>query len=373
MRSCRGASKQANLAMFKLKVSGYHGACFRILTSSKKSSKERPATPLLKQILHDGVRAPPYPLRGIRRRQRPVDRRGKGRRLCWHVARAFHRIALPLFYHDLVVHSSSQSAALLNTLRARPDLAKAVRTLVLPNASVHDAELMRLLPGLWDLDITLPPNSAQVDALVAAVLILRTLRTLAVRKAAGTYLSQPAPCALLDALADAVYTSAELTSTTLAFPLSADPALTRLASALSTAPALQTLRTPLPSAWSPAYLSVAANSMQARICLGGEEPAQSRPYFPSAAPAVSTAPPPRMPDRRLSSPAPSTYTQRRPIRPTALFLHAARPLTRLVELIKAGTHICPNVAASAGGWRGGRLLFGRLERWRGCGEVFSCI
>ncbi|KAJ6504079.1 hypothetical protein C8R47DRAFT_1067054 [Mycena vitilis] len=317
-------------------------------------------------------------------------------------------------------------AGLLNILRARPDLAKAVRTLVLPNpcaddadllrllpglwdlhitlpippksprsspryeicapcavrtivlpnAWVHDAELIRLLPGLWDLDITLPPNSAEVDALVAAVRNLRTLRTLAVRKAAGTYLSQPAPRALLDTLADAVYASAGLTSTALIFPLSADPALTRLASALSTAPALQTLRTPLPSAWSPASLSVAANSMQARICLGGEEPAPSRPYFPSAAPAVSTAPPPRMPDRRLSSPAPSTYTQRRPIRPTALFLHAARPR----RAHQGGTYICPNVGVGAGmggggagGWRGRAATVGSAPQVGGEGgeEGFS--
>ncbi|KAJ6504064.1 hypothetical protein C8R47DRAFT_1104137 [Mycena vitilis] len=341
---------------------------------------------LLEQILHDAVRAPPYPHpRAAWHSSKGEQTRGRSAPLL--ACRAFHRIALPLFYHTLVVHSPSQSAALLNTLRARPDLAKAVRTLVLPNASVHDAELISLIPGLWDLDITLPPNSAQVDALVAAVRNLRTLRSLAVRKAAGTYLSQPAPRALLDALADAVYASAELTSTTLAFPLSADPALTRLASALSTAPALQTLRTPLPSAWSPAYVSVAANPALQRVCLGGEEPAHSRPYFPSVAASLSPLPspsstatsPPRMPDRRLSSPTPtpSSYTasRSRPILPTALFLHAARPHTRLVELIKAGTYICPNVAASAGGWRGRAATVGAAPNpnaGEGGEEVFSC-
>ncbi|KAJ7678012.1 hypothetical protein DFH06DRAFT_1316796 [Mycena polygramma] len=68
-------------------------------------------------------------------------------------------------------------------------------------------------------------------------------------------------------------------------------------------------------------------------------------------------------DRRLSTPTYPTSSiphspayKRRPILPTALFLHTARPHARLVELIKAGTYICPNVGTGAGaggaGWRG---------------------
>ncbi|KAJ7678039.1 hypothetical protein DFH06DRAFT_1422497 [Mycena polygramma] len=238
--------------------------------------------------------------------------------------------------------------------RSPPDTSRAPRL-----GEGHDADLIRLLPGLWDLDITLPPNSAEVDALVAAVRNLRTLRTLAVRKGAGTYLSQPAPRALLGALADAVYACPDMHTTTLAFPLSADPALTRLAAALSSAPALQTLRTPLPSTWSPAYVSVASNPVLARICLGEE----------------AHTPTQRMPDRRLSSPSspypvssmPHSPTyKRRAILPTALFLHAARPHARLVDLIKAGTYICPNVSggAAAGGWRGRAATVGSAPQIR---------
>ncbi|KAJ7678047.1 hypothetical protein DFH06DRAFT_1465834 [Mycena polygramma] len=295
--------------------------------------------------------------RGIHRRR--ANRLGDARCLYW---RGVPSIVSP--YRFSITLSSSTP----NTLRARPELAKAVRTLVLSNPCADDAELLRLLPGLWDLDITLPPpNSpnAQADALVAAVRNLRTLRGLAVRKAAGTYLSQPAPRALLDALADAVYASAELTSTMLAFSLSADPALTRLASALSSAPALTTLRTPLPAAWSPAYLCVAANPALQRVCLGSEEASHSRLYFLSSTSSpstmTSTASLPRMSDRRLSSPSPPypsssmphspSYKRARPILPTALFLYAARPHARLVGLIKAGTYICPNVGAGAGAGR----------------------
>ncbi|KAJ7678031.1 hypothetical protein DFH06DRAFT_1422484 [Mycena polygramma] len=324
---------------------------------------------LLEQILHGAVVAPPYPHPRAPWHSSSAGKQTRGRTAPLLACRAFHRIALPLFYNTLVLHSSSQSAALLKTLRARPDLAKAVRTLVLPSPCADDADLIRLLPGLWDLDITLPPNTAKVDALVAAVRNLRTLRSLAVRKGAGTYLSQPAPRALLDALADAVYACTEMTSTTLSFPLSADPALTRLASALASAPVLQTLRTPLPSAWSPAYVSVASNPALARICLGEE----------------AHTPTPRMPDRRLSSPTyPSSSMphspsyKRRPILPTALFLHAARPHARLVELIKAGTYICPNVgggaAGGAGGWRGRAATVGSAPQVGGEGEeVFGCL
>ncbi|KAJ7678026.1 hypothetical protein DFH06DRAFT_975392, partial [Mycena polygramma] len=329
---------------------------------------------LLKQILHDAVVAPPYPHRRAPWHSSSAGKQTRGRTAPLLACRAFHRIALPLFYHTLVLHSQSQSAALLQTLRARPDLAKAVRTLVLPNPCADDAELIRLLPGLWDLDITLPPPNSpntDADALVAAVRNLRTLRSLAVRKGAGTYLSQPAPRALLDALADAVYACPEMHTTTLAFPLSADPALTRLASALAGAPALQTLRTPLPAAWSPAYVSVAANPVLARICLGEE------------APFANGASPPRVPDRRLSAPTyPSSSMphspsyKRRPILPTALFLHAARPHARLVELIKVGTYICPNVGAGAGGagWRGRAATVGSAPNSvEGGEEGFGCL
>ncbi|KAJ6450690.1 hypothetical protein C8R47DRAFT_1230159 [Mycena vitilis] len=87
---------------------------------------------------------------------------------------------LPLSSIALVIRRYAQHSA----RATRPDLAKAVRTLVLPNSCADDT--VRILPELWDLDITLPPNSAQVDALVAAVRNLGTLCSLAVRKASGS-------------------------------------------------------------------------------------------------------------------------------------------------------------------------------------------
>lgn len=130
------------------------------------------------------------------------------------VSRAFHRIALPLLYHTIVLRSSRQSVALLHTLRAQPALVWAVYILILPTPSEWDAEVLRTLPRLLVLDATLPPTvtssmndgeeGRSIEALCDAIRQLRTLRTLSLRKTTGTYLSQRAPRALLEAAADAV-------------------------------------------------------------------------------------------------------------------------------------------------------------------------
>jgi hypothetical protein len=135
------------------------------------------------------------------------------------VCRAFHRIALPFFYHTLVLHSPRQSAALLAALCAQPDLARGVRVLVLPSPSASDAAVLSMLPKLLVLDVTLPNSAEDADDLTRAVRDLRTLQELSVRKAAGTYLSQPAPRAMLDALSSAVYASPQLVRCALAFLL----------------------------------------------------------------------------------------------------------------------------------------------------------
>ncbi|KAJ7894495.1 hypothetical protein B0H14DRAFT_2334420 [Mycena olivaceomarginata] len=273
---------------------------------------------LLERILAHTVIAPPAPPS-----PRPV-----APRKCFYegyevrmapllVCHAFHRIALPFFHHTLVLHSSRQSAALLAQLRVKPDLARGVRVLVLPSPSASDAAVLSMLPKLLVLDVTLPNSAEDVDDLTRAVRDLRTLQELSVRKAAGTYLSQPAPRAMLDALAGAVHASPQLVSPALSFPLSGDPALATLTAALAAAPALHTLRTPLPAMWAHAYAEVAANPRpRARL-------SRRRRIARCAVPG-----------------------RPRPILPTALFLRAARPHARLSELIHAGTHL------AAGGWRG---------------------
>jgi hypothetical protein len=88
-----------------------------------------------------------------------------------------------------------------------------VRTLVLPCPSAEDAEVFKILERVDVLDVTLPnSDSGAVEDLAAAIQSLRGLRALTIRKAAGTYLNQPAPRALLDALADAVTNCPELVS-----------------------------------------------------------------------------------------------------------------------------------------------------------------
>jgi hypothetical protein len=77
-----------------------------------------------------------------------------------------------------------------------------------------------MLEKIEVLDVTLPtPNAdvAAVDGLVAAIRDKSTLCALTVRKGAGTYLSQPAPRALLDAFADALRQCSKLVCHFLSF------------------------------------------------------------------------------------------------------------------------------------------------------------
>ncbi|KAJ7220614.1 hypothetical protein GGX14DRAFT_354292 [Mycena pura] len=279
---------------------------------------------LLERILADAVVAPPTPHpRAPWHHPQPDDTKAVRTRLApLLVCRAFHRIALPLFYHTLVLHTPSQSHALLRTLRAQPGLARAVRTLVLVAPSPADADILHLLcrtERLLALDVTLPTASegdtAPDAAFACALRSLRSLTDLVVRKGAGTYLSQPAARAALEALADAVSSCPSLETTTLSFPLSADPTLVPLVAALAAAPALHTLRTPLPAFWTLPLLTVSANPALAKICLGD---------LPASAPACKD--------------------KGRPLLGTSLFLAAARQHARLSELIRAGTAVL--------GWRG---------------------
>ncbi|KAJ7691251.1 hypothetical protein B0H14DRAFT_3531962 [Mycena olivaceomarginata] len=285
---------------------------------------------LLERILAHTVIAPPAPHPRAPWHQGNASTKDTRSRMApLLVCRAFHRIALPFFYHTLVLHSPRQSAALLAALRAQPDLARGVRVLVLPSPSASDAAVISMLRKLLVLDIALPNSAEDADDLTRAVRDLRTLQELSVRKAAGTYLSQPAPRAMLDALAGAVLASPQLTSTALSFPLSGDPALATLTTALAAAPALHT-----PPHAPPRH--VAANPALARVCLGDA----ASPAAPSLAECGNVAA--RATFTSFSGPA----HQPRPILPTALFLRAARPHARLSELIRAGTHL------AAGGWRG---------------------
>ncbi|KAJ7489269.1 hypothetical protein FB451DRAFT_685854 [Mycena latifolia] len=276
------------------------------------------------------------------------------------VCRAFHRIARPLFYHTLVLHTPSQSAALLRTLTGDPALARYVRSLVLPDLSPADADVLALVAGtLRALDIALPPTGLELP-----VPALPELRTLTVRKASGTYLSQPAPRAVLSALAAAVRTAPRLEHTTTTFPLSADPALGSFVSALAEAPCLHTLRTPLPALWAPALLSVSANPALQRVCLGEEPAAAPSPSYPPPSSSCSPQRPPRAatyPTRFPSSSAQKASA--RPVLGTGLFLAEARKHSRLADLIRAGTSVV--------GWRGRAWTVGAEEgaaRWGAAAE-----
>ncbi|KAJ6598340.1 hypothetical protein DFH09DRAFT_1131553 [Mycena vulgaris] len=280
---------------------------------------------LLERILAHVVVAPstPHPRAPWHSKTQTTDIRTRTAPLL--VSRAFYRIGLPHFYHTLVLHTPSQAQSLLATLTADPALARCVRALVLPEPCPAAGEVLRRVgPSLRALDLTLPPALPAPDAaaLCAALSTLQSLHTLTVRKAAGTYLSQPSPRAVLAALASAAASCPDLVRLTTTFPLSADPALAPLTAALAGAPALHTLRTPPPAVWSPPFLAVAANPALRRICLDAAPPSPPSSF---AAPSAPRARPP------LAS---------------GLFLVEARKHTRLSELIRAGTPVI------GGGWRG---------------------
>ncbi|KAF8201295.1 hypothetical protein K438DRAFT_2015629 [Mycena galopus ATCC 62051] len=148
-----------------------------------------------------------------------------GRSAALLVTRAFHRVALILHFPPF-----------LHILHAR---AKAVRVLLLPSPSGCDAE-----------------GTRELKVLCGVIRQLRSLRSLTLRKAVGTYLSR----AILNALAAAVSRCTELHTVSLAFSLSSEPALRPLVSASSTTPSLPTVRTPFPALPTAAAASVAVGS-----------------------------------------------------------------------------------------------------------------
>ncbi|KAJ7768195.1 hypothetical protein B0H16DRAFT_309695 [Mycena metata] len=334
---------------------------------------------LLERILAHAVASPPAP--HPRAPWHPKSQSTPGRVAPLLVCRPFARIALPPFYHTLVLHSSSQARSCLLTLRARPELARAVRVLVLASSAPGKAEadvltlLMTSGGSLKTLDITLPAPGAPSDALALAEALQQVhgLEALTIRKGPSTYLNQPASRAVLEACGVAVEACPEFNTLTLTFPLSPDPALLPLVSALSTAPALRTFACPMPAVWSPTqsgtdapenpWLRVASNPTLERICL--DTPSSASADSSSYSDYKST--PARMPERRYTSPSASSCPPptRRPILPTSLFLVSARSHTRLCQLIRAGTAIAPVGAyasgAYGGGWRGRAATVGSVS------------
>ncbi|KAJ6618140.1 hypothetical protein B0H10DRAFT_1947761 [Mycena sp. CBHHK59/15] len=287
---------------------------------------------LLERILAECVVAPPSPHPHAPWHPSPATSLSPRTRTApLLVSRAFYRIAVPLFYHTLVVHTHAQAATLLPTLTANPAFAASVRRLVLLAPA---PEVLALCTGLRLLDITLPPADADgAFARALAAQPLPRLRHLALRKAPGTYLSQPAPRALLTALAAALPGAPLLESTTTSFPLSADPALAPLAAALTAAPALHTLRTPLPALWAPALCQIADNPTLQRICLGGEPSDREGGARGCGVKGYSAG----------------TGSPEQPyILGTGLFFAEARKHARLSEVVRAGTGILRGRAQTMG-------------------------
>ncbi|KAJ7899398.1 hypothetical protein B0H13DRAFT_2664333 [Mycena leptocephala] len=220
------------------------------------------------------------------------------------------------------------------------------------------------------LDVTLPnSDSGAVEDLAAAIQSLRGLRALTIRKGAGTYLNQPAPRALLDALADAMTACPELVQYDDAYlPLSADPALSTLTAGRPrsrpcahpcprcgcqcTPSSQRTLRlggfvwgtTLAPLPLPPPLLLL----LRLLTLLRVRPLDSSRQAHTPARPRTPLLFPFPFPPSPL--PSPSSLERKRPVLPTALFLSAARRRARLSELLCAGTDVA--LGDMGVGWRG---------------------
>ncbi|KAJ7267297.1 hypothetical protein C8J57DRAFT_1327267 [Mycena rebaudengoi] len=316
------------------------------------------------------------------------------------VCRAFHRIARPLFYNTVVLHSAAQAQAF--SLADNETLAH-VRHLVLlappPPALLH--RLFAHAP-LRSLDINLPAAPHITPDLDAMVRVLAggcacesdsdcdcedlRITHLTLRKPPSAYLSTPAARAVLAAVAQMLRRCVELHTVTTTFPLPASPASpggttasytppahpTRrhtvgsasytaqtpqpplspqgdgqpdadldLPTALAHLPPLRTLRTPLPAVWAPALLRAAQNAGLERIVLDAGERQRS-----ATMPVGVYAAPSPMQDACGAKPPldPTASAKLRPFdqlpphtpRPTSLFLAAARAHPRLAALLRAG-------------------------------------
>ncbi|KAF7303828.1 hypothetical protein MIND_00612600 [Mycena indigotica] len=273
---------------------------------------------LVEHILADAVIASPAPsLRASW--HTPLDLRTRVAPLL--VSSSFHRIAVPLFYHTVVIHTPGQSKALLQALHKQPSLARSVRRLVLLAPAETDIEILQLLAHVHYLDITLPLEDREFG-LAGALHGLHNLEELVIRKGAATYLSQRGPRAVLDALAGVITSCPKLDSVTIAFPLSADHSLSPLVDALTSASSLTTLRTPVPSFWSPTLLNISSNPALQALCLGDDLSGKSAEH-------------------------------RRPVMASSLFLSAARQHGRLSDLIRAGTSVV--------GWRSRAWTMGSVD------------
>ncbi|EGN94564.1 hypothetical protein SERLA73DRAFT_163095 [Serpula lacrymans var. lacrymans S7.3] len=217
------------------------------------------------------------------------------------VSKSWLRIATPLFYHTVLLRTPEQASALLITLQGAPDLARAIRTIVVSGCWPCLRELLAACPLLESFDFTLDaglmpsPNNntannntanggvpspavgagaitdaVDVDAQAFCdVLEQIDLKHVTVRKPTSVYLTHPKPRYILSRLSAAVSKWSHLETAHMAFRLTDDASGTcgALATAFAHAPRLHTLRAQLPTVWNTSLLTVSANPALERIQL----------------------------------------------------------------------------------------------------------
>lgn len=132
------------------------------------------------------------------------------------VSKQFLRIASPLFYHTLHLHSSHQAACALDTFSHHPPLARAVRRLVFAGIWPASAGVIALCDRVYDIDISLDagpihsisgtgdPTDADAEAFCHVLEQRPNITHLTIRKDPAAYLTHPRPSYVLQRLALAV-------------------------------------------------------------------------------------------------------------------------------------------------------------------------
>ena len=309
------------------------------------------------------------------------------------VSRKINRIATPLAYGHLTIHTREQAHLLSRTLHARPDIASCVRWVVAHGCWNEVGRVLHFLAGsesaarLEVLDLTLDVDaSSQVPiVLTSALQALVSLRHLILRKEDFAYLSHIKVKSVICALAEAIQGWSRLVlffpsftvkscnslvrilqeTANIAFRLSDDqpaavpPAanptepsspsmhpsnkptpVRALAHSLAHAPSLHTILTRLPSIWNPLLSFVSANPRLERIVLDPVElavAARAKSSSSSSSSLVCYSPPrdPTVdPDASWAG-----WTTSEGITALGLFMAEARKFDRLSELIRAGTSV----------------------------------
>ncbi|KAF8443978.1 hypothetical protein L210DRAFT_3643546 [Boletus edulis BED1] len=197
------------------------------------------------------------------------------------VSRQFFRIAVPLFYHTLHLHSPRQTARVLDTLTHHPTLAHAVRRVVFPAICHASAAVLSLCDRVYDVDICLDcgpgrrtsgpdPDDVDAEAFCYALEQRRTIAHLTIRKDPAAYLTHSRPMYVLQRLAQAVRHWTNLETVHFALRLSASPTTLPLARALSVAPRLRYVRAQLPAVWNNFLLLISTNQRLEKVILYAE-------------------------------------------------------------------------------------------------------